>query len=167
MNDSIINIQKQIKAFNKYMSRNLDNVSDEVYEAIEDLIDLDRLTASGFAKAGSKYLEGMPHKDLLAYSSDIEEARMLIDFDMMTEKFDITNAKDPKSALWRMAEKLRDQDIAFDSDQVKAVEKGLTTNIKFKDMMLQLSKLLHDPNYTVGDMREWWDSKEGLRDEKK
>lgn len=167
MNNNVRYIQKQIKAFNKYMSRNLDNVSDEIYEAIEDLIDLDRLTASGYAKAGSKYLEGMSPKDLLAYSSDIEEARMLIDFDMMTDRFDITNAKDPKSALWRMAEKLVDQDIPFDSNQVKAVEKGLTTEIKFKDMMLQLSKMLHDPNYTVEDMREWWDSKEGLRDEKK
>ena len=164
MNDSVVNIQKQIKAFNKYMSRNLDNISDEVYEAIEDLIDLDRLTASGFARAGSKYLENMSHKDLLAYSSDIEEARMLLDFDMITDQLDINNAKDPKSALWRMADKLKDAGMPFDSDQVKLVADEKSTNVKFKDMMLQMNKLLHNPDYGLSDFYEWWDRKEGLQE---
>lgn len=163
MNNNVRYIQKQIKAFNKYMSRNLDNISNEVYEAIEDLIDLDRVTASGYAKAGSKYLENMTPKQLLAYSSDIEEARMLIDFDMLTDEFDIHNAKDPISALWRMVQKLEDEGMPYDSNQVKAVEKGETTNIKFKDMMLQMNKLLHDPNYGLSDVKEWWDRNEGLR----
>jgi len=162
MNNNVVYIQKQLKAFNKYMSRNMDNISDEVYEAISDLIDIDRMTASGYAKAGSKYLESMTPKELLAYSSDIEEARMLIDFDMITDKLDINNAKDPKSALWRMADKLKDAGMPFDSDQIKTVADGESTNVKFKDMMLQMNKLLHNPDYGLSDFYEWWDSKEGL-----
>lgn len=164
MTNNVKYIQKQIKAFNKYMSRNLDNISDEVYEAIEDLIDLDRVTASGFAKAGSKYLENMTPKELLAYSSDIEEARMLIDFDMVTDELDIDNAKDPKSALWRMADKLKDAGMPFDSDQVKMVADGETSGVRFKDMMLQMNKLLHNPDYGLSDFYEWWDRKEGLQE---
>lgn len=155
-------IQLQIKAFNKYMSRYQDMISDEIYEAITDLIDTDRMTASGYAKAGSKYLESMTPEELLAYSSDIENARMLIDFDMITDELDIANAKDPKSALWRMAEKLKDAGIGYDSDQIKAVEMGETENISFKDMMLQMNKLYNDPDYGLSDMYEWWDRKEGL-----
>lgn len=155
-------VQLQIKAFNRYMQRNQDKISDEVYEAITDLIDIDRMTASGYAKAGSKYLENMTPKELLAYSSDIEEARMLLDFDMITDKLDINNAKDPKSALWRMADKLRDAGMPFDSDQIKTVADGKATNVRFKDMMLQMNKLLHNPDYGLSDFYEWWDDKEGL-----
>lgn len=155
-------VQLQIKAFNRYMQRNQDKISDEVYEAITDLIDIDRMTASGYAKAGSKYLENMTPKELLAYSSDIEEARMLLDFDMITDKLDINNAKDPKSALWRMADKLRDAGMPFDSDQIKTVADGEAANVRFKDMMLQMNKLLHNPDYGLSDFYEWWDDKEGL-----
>lgn len=155
-------VQLQIKAFNRYMQRNQDKISNEVYEAITDLIDIDRMTASGYAKAGSKYLENMTPKELLAYSSDIEEARMLLDFDMITDKLDINNAKDPKSALWRMADKLRDAGMPFDSDQIKTVADGEATNVRFKDMMLQMNKLLHNPDYGLSDFYEWWDDKEGL-----
>ena len=155
-------VQLQIKAFNRYMQRNQDKISDEVYEAITDLIDIDRMTASGYAKAGSKYLENMTPKELLAYSSDIEEARMLLDFDMITDQLDINNAKDPKSALWRMADKLRDAGMPFDSDQIKTVADGESTNVRFKDMMLQMNKLLHNPDYGLSDFYEWWDDKEGL-----
>ena len=155
-------VQLQIKAFNRYMQRNQDKISDEVYEAITDLIDIDRMTASGYAKAGSKYLENMTPKELLAYSSDIEEARMLLDFDMITDQLDINNAKDPKSALWRMADKLRDAGMPFDSDQIKTVADGKATNVRFKDMMLQMNKLLHNPDYGLSDFYEWWDDKEGL-----
>lgn len=155
-------VQLQIKAFNRYMQRNQDKISDEVYEAITDLIDIDRMTASGYAKAGSKYLENMTPKELLAYSSDIEEARMLLDFDMITDKMDINNAKDPKSALWRMADKLRDAGMPFDSDQIKTVADGEAANVRFKDMMLQMNKLLHNPDYGLSDFYEWWDDKEGL-----
>ena len=155
-------VQLQIKAFNRYMQRNQDKISDEVYEAISDLIDIDRMTASGYAKAGSKYLENMTPKELLAYSSDIEEARMLLDFDMITDQLDINNAKDPKSALWRMADKLRDAGMPFDSDQIKTVADGESTNVRFKDMMLQMNKLLHNPDYGLSDFYEWWDNKEGL-----
>lgn len=155
-------VQLQIKAFNRYMQRNQDKISDEVYEAITDLIDIDRMTASGYAKAGSKYLENMTPKELLAYSSDIEEARMLLDFDMITDQLDINNAKDPKSALWRMADKLRDAGMPFDSDQIKTVADGEATNVRFKDMMLQMNKLLHNPDYGLSDFYEWWDDKEGL-----
>ena len=157
-------VQLQIKAFNKYMSRHQDDISDEVYEAVSDLIDLDRMTASGLAKAGSKYLEGLTPKELMAYSSDIEEARMLLDFDMMTAKLDIDNAKDPKSALWRMAQKLQDAGMPFDSDQIKTVADGKASNVKFKDMMLQMNKLLHNPDYGLSDFYEWCDNKEGLRE---
>ena len=155
-------VQLQIKAFNRYMQRNQDKISDEVYEAITDLIDIDRMTASGYAKAGSKYLENMTPKELLAYSSDIEEARMLLDFDMITDQLDINNAKDPKSALWRMADKLRDAGMPFDSDQIKTVADGKATNVRFKDMMVQMNKLLHNPDYGLSDFYEWWDDKEGL-----
>lgn len=155
-------VQLQIKAFNRYMQRNQDKISDEVYEAITDLIDIDRMTASGYAKAGSKYLENMTPKELLAYSSDIEESRMLLDFDMITDQLDINNAKDPKSALWRMADKLRDAGMPFDSDQIKTVADGEATNVRFKDMMLQMNKLLHNPDYGLSDFYEWWNEKEGL-----
>lgn len=155
-------VQLQIKAFNKYMSRNIDNISDEVYAAVTDLIDFERMTASGYAKAGSKYLESLTPKELLAYSSDIEEARMLIDFDMITDQLDMDNAKDPKSALWRMSDRLKDAGMPFDSDQVKEVADGEASNIKFKDMMLQMNKLLHNPDYGLSDFYDWWNSKEGL-----
>lgn len=155
-------VQLQIKAFNKYISRNMDKISDEVYEAITDLIDYERMTASGYAKAGSKYLESMTPRELLAYSADIENARLLVDFDMMTDQLEIDNAKDPASALWRMAEKLKNENIAYDSDQIYLWEKGATSNVSFKDLMLQLNKLLNDPDYGLSDMNEWWDRKEGL-----
>ena len=155
-------VQLQIKAFNKYMSRNMDKISDEVYEAITDLIDYERMTASGYAKAGSKYLESMTPRELLAYSADIENARLLVDFDMMTDQLEIDNAKDPASALWRMAEKLKNENIAYDSDQIYLVEKGAASNIGFKDMMLQLNKLFNDPDYGLSDITEWWNRKEGL-----
>lgn len=155
-------VQLQIKAFNKYISRNMDKISDEVYEAITDLIDYERMTASGYAKAGIKYLESMTPRELLAYSADIENARLLVDFDMMTDQLEIDNAKDPASALWRMAEKLKNENIAYDSDQIYLVEKGAASNIGFKDMMLQLNKLLNDPDYGLSDMSEWWNRKEGL-----
>lgn len=157
-------VQLQIKAFNKYMSRNMDKISDDIYEAVTDLIDIDRMTASGYAKAGSKYLESMTPEELLAYSSDIENARMLLDFDMMTDELDIANAKDPKSALWRMAERLKDAGIGYDSDQIRAVETGNTKNVGFKDIMLQMNKLLNSPDYGLSDMMEWWNRKEGLEE---
>ena len=157
-------VQLQVKAFNKYMQRHLDDVSDEVYEAITDLIDIDRMTASGYAKAGSKYLEEMTPKELMAYSSDIEEARMLLDFDMLTDQMEIDNAKDPKSALWRMSQKLIDAGMPFDSDQIKTVADGEASNVKFKDMMLQMNKMLHDPDYGMSDFYEWWENKEGLQE---
>ena len=78
MNDDVRMVQKQIKAFNKALSRAKakDSII-SVMDGINELIDYERMTHKMYAKAGKGYLESLSHEELLAYSADIEKAKEL------------------------------------------------------------------------------------------
>ena len=155
---NISQIQKQIKAFNKQMQRaeKNDKIGNFYYKSISDLIDLDRMTSGGYAKAGTKYLESMSYKELMAYQSDIKKARELLDISVVTYDMDIEFAVDKKSALWQMYNKMEDAGLGFDSDDVHDVEEG-TSPVGFKDMMRMMNKYLTDPDYGMKAYKEEWD----------
>ena len=155
--------QLQIKAFNKALSRadKANLISDDIYAAISDLIDPERMTKSGSGKAGKKYLEKMSPEELLAYGSDIEAAKNLLDISKLSTQLDISEATDPKGLLWRMYQKLEDAGYAFDSDQVRAVVDG-EVNVTFKDMALKMNKYLNDEDYGLSDFTEWFNSQASL-----
>ena len=155
--------QLQIKAFNKALSRadKANLISDDIYAAITDLIDPERMTASGYGKAGKKYLEKMTPEELLAYGSDIEAAKNLLEISKLSTQLDISEATDPKGLLWRMYQKLEDAGYAFDSDQVRAVADG-EVNVTFKDMALKMNKYLTDEDYGLSDFTEWFNSQTAL-----
>ena len=155
--------QLQIKAFNKALSRadKANLISDDIYAAISDLIDPERMTKSGYGKAGKKYLEKMSPEELLAYGSDIEAAKNLLDISKLSTQLDISEATDPKGLLWRMYQKLEDAGYAFDSDQVSAVVDG-EVNVTFKDMALKMNKYLNDEDYGLSDFTEWFNSQASL-----
>ena len=159
----ITNIQLQIKAFNKALSRadKAGTLSDDIYAAISDLIDPERMTKSGLGKAGKKYLENMSPEELLAYSSDIGDAKKLLEIDSLSFKLDLDGVKDPQGLLWRMYQKLEDAGYAFDSEQVRAVADG-TVSVNFKSFALHMNKYLHDPEYGLTDFNEWFDSQVAL-----
>lgn len=163
--NSLTEIQKQIKAFNKAFSRAeaAGTLSDEFYAQITDLIDYDRMTKKGYAKAGKKYLENLSYKDLLAYSSDIKQAKSLIDLSNLVDKFDITDiegAKDYKSLLWTLYDKI-DEHKNFDSDYVyKAVEGE--NPVDLRKLALEMYKYLNNPDYGLSDFDEWYQSHTGL-----
>lgn len=163
MENNVSMVQLQIKAFNKAFSRaeKADIISSEVYAAITDLIEYNRMTKSGFGKAGKKYLESMTPEELLAYSSDIEQAKNLIELEKLNTKLDIESAADPKGLLWQMYQKLESAGLPFDSDQVKAVLDG-DTNITFKDMAIKMNKYLNDKNYGLADFDAWFNEQAGL-----
>lgn len=155
--------QLQIKAFNKALSRadKANLISDDIYAAISDLIDPERMTKSGYGKAGKKYLEKMSPEELLAYGSDIEAAKNLLDISKLSTQLDISEATDPKGLLWRMYQKLEDAGYAFDSDQVRAVVDG-EVNVTFKDMALKMNKYLNDEDYGLSNFTEWFNSQASL-----
>ena len=155
---NLTEIQKQIKAFNKALSRadKADAISGEYLRLINDLIDVDRMTSSGNAKAGTKYLENMTYKDLMSYQSDITAAREMLKIATITNELDMEFVKDKKDALWSLYNKLEDNGIKLDSDQVHDVETG-EVNIEFKSVMRHMNKLLTTKNYGVSDFSEWWD----------
>lgn len=155
--------QLQIKAFNKALSRadKANLISDDIYAAITDLIDPERMTSSGYGKAGKKYLEKMTPEELLAYGSDIEAAKNLLEISKLSTQLDISEATDPKGLLWRMYQKLEDAGYAFDSDQVRAVADG-EVNVTFKDMALKMNKYLTDEDYGLSDFTEWFNSQTAL-----
>lgn len=157
------NIQLQIKAFNKALSRadKAGSVSDEVYATISDLIDPARMTKGGYGKAGKKYLESMTPEELLSYSADISEANTLLQVDTLSMKLDLEDVQDPKGLLWRMFQKLKDNALGFDSDYVHAVEIG-TVNIGYREMVLKMHKYLTDADYGLSDFDEWFNSKATL-----
>lgn len=165
MENNVSMVQLQIKAFNKAFSRaeKANLISDEVYAAITDLIDYARMTKSGFGKAGTKYLENMTPEELMSYSSDIEQAKNLIELEKLSSKLDIESASDPQGLLWSMYNKLEASGLAFDSDQVKAVLDG-DTNITFKDMALKMNKYLNDKDYGLADFTEWFNSQTTLEE---
>lgn len=158
-------VQNQIKAFNKAYSRaqKADSLTADYYAAINDLIDYDRMTAKSYATAGTKYLESMTVEELYAYSSDIKQAKDLIEFSNFASKMDVMGAKDVKSLLWQMYDKLLDKGYQFDSDLVRTVAEG-DTDVDFKEFALQMNKYLNDPDYGFSDVMEWWDSKTGLEE---
>ena len=158
------NVQLQIKAFNKALSRadKAGSISDEVYAAISDLIDPARMTSSGYGKAGKKYLESMTPEELLSYSADISEARTLLDVDTLSLKLDLEDVTDPKGLLWRMYQKLQDNGLGFDSDQVHAVEIG-AVNIGYREMVLKMNTYLHNPDFGISDFNEWFNNKASLK----
>ena len=160
----VTNIQLQIKAFNKALSRadKAGTLSDDIYAAISDLIDPERMTKSGYGKAGKKYLENMSTEELLAYSSDITDAKKLLELDTLSFQLDISTTKDPAGVLWKMYQKLEDAGYAFDSDQVKAVLDG-EVNVDFKSFALHMNKYLHDQEYGLSDFNQWFESQASLK----
>ena len=83
MDNDVKYVQLQIKAFNKALSRadKANILGGDTYATINDLIDYERMTRSGYAKAGAKYLEKMTPNELAAYSADIKQAKDLIELE--------------------------------------------------------------------------------------
>ena len=166
MGNNANQVQKQIKAFNKALSRaaKSGSVSGDFEKAINDLIDFERMTKSGYAKAGLKYLENMTPEELLTYSSDIEQAKNLVELSSLEFKLDIEGAKDSKALLWKLYDKLDSAGLAFDSDQVKAVADG-EVPINYKDFAFQMHKYLNDKDYGLSDVQAWFDEQIALEEE--
>ena len=162
--NSLTEIQKQIRSFNKAFQRAdaKGAIPSNFYAQITDLIDYDRMTMKGYAKAGKKYLESMSYKDLLAYVSDIKQAKGLVDLSNLTSKMDITGAKDYKSLLWKLYDQI-DVHKNFDSDYVYNVVNG-EVNIDYKDFALKMWKYLNNPDYGLSDFDEWYQTHTGLED---
>ena len=162
-------IELQIKAFNKALARadKAGKISNEAYELISDLIDYDRMTKSGYAKAGTKYLESMTPTELLAYSSDIQEAKDVLELETMEYKLDVQGiidvAKDPVSLLWKYQDYLKSKGMPFDSDLIKMVAVGLTKKVTWKNLIHQMQKYLVNENYGLSDAVQWFNEKEGLQ----
>lgn len=164
MNNNVKMVQSQIKSFNKALSRaKAKGSTSDVLDNINDLIDYDRMTHKMFAKAGKQYLESLTPEELLAYSADIEYARELIDVGNWAYKLDIEGAKDPITLMWKMFDELKAKGLGFDSDQVKAVEKG-DVNISWKEMAGVMYKYLNDPDFLLEDVDNWWDKQTGLEE---
>lgn len=156
-------VQRQVKAFNKALSRaeKAGYISGEAFRSIYDLIDNDRMTISGYGKAGKKFLSEMTPEELLLYSADIQQANELLSVEKMLQELDIESAKDPKGLLWSMYNKLEDAGFAFDSTQVHAVELG-DVNISYRSMIQQMNKYLNDPDYGLSDVDKWFKEQSSL-----
>lgn len=162
MENNVKMVQTQIKAFNKALSRAKAKGSlTDVLDNINDLIDYDRMTHKMFAKAGKGYLESLTPEELLAYSADVEYAKELIDVGNWAKKVDISGASDPVTFLWKMFDTLKAAGLAFYSEQVKAVEKG-DVNISWREMAKVMFKYLHDPEFLLEDVDNWWKEQTGL-----
>lgn len=157
-------VQLQIKAFNKALSRadKANIISDEIYAAISDLIDYDRMTQSGYGKAGKKFLESMTPEELQAYSADIKAAKDLLELEKTIQMVDIESASDPKSLLWQMYQKLEDAGLAFDSDQVQAVIQG--NGVTVREMAMKMNQYLTDKNFGLSDFYSWFNEKASLEE---
>ena len=163
MDNDVKYVQLQIKAFNKALSRadKANILGGDTYATINDLIDYERMTRSGYAKAGAKYLEKMDPDELAAYSSDIKQAKDLIELEKTISLIDIESTTDSKALLWKMYQKLEDSGLAFDSDQVQAVlEKD--SGITIREMALHMNRYLTDMDYGLSDFDEWFNSKISL-----
>ena len=162
MNPNIQMVQKQIRAFNKQFSRieKAGLITNQGFAIVTDLIDYDRMTMKGFAKAGTKYLENMTEEELLAYSADIEDAYDILRWDKEMSEFEFS-AKDPESLLWKMYNELDANGQPFDSDDVKDVIDGVY-EVGFKEMASKMYKLLKDKDYGLSDFNDWFQSKRGL-----
>ena len=165
MTNNVAMVQKQIKAFNKALSRGYKTgaVTGDFDKAISDLIDWERMTKSGYGKAGTKYLESMSPEELLSYSADIEQAKNLLELSSLEFKIDVSGAKDPKAMLWKLYDKLDAAGLAFDSDQVRAVAEN-EVSINYKDFALQMHKYLTDKEYGLSDVQQWFDEQIALEE---
>lgn len=159
---NVPDVQKQIKAFNKALSRAKAKGSvKDVLANINNLIDYDRMTHKMYAKAGKGYLESLSAEELLAYSSDIEDAKELIEVGNWASKLNIAGATDPMAFLWKMCDELKAKGLPFDSDQIKAIQKG-EVDVDWREMARQMEKYMNDPDYLLSDVEEWWEKATGL-----
>ena len=164
MTNNVEMVQKQIKAFNKALSRaKKSGTTSDVIENINNLIDYDRMTHKLFAKAGTGYLESLSPEELLAYSSDIEDAKELILVGNWASKLNIAGASDPKAFLWKMHTELKDKGLMFPSEQVKSVVDG-EVEVSWKEMAKVMEKYLNDPDFLLEDVENWWYAQTGLED---
>ena len=161
---NVLQTQKQIKAFNKALSRAKAKGSvKDVLAKINNLIDYERMTHKMYAKAGKRYLESLSVEELLAYSSDIEDAKELIEVGNWASKLNIEGASDPMAFLWKMCDELKAKGLPFDSDQIKAIQKG-EVDVDWREMAKQLEKYMNDPYYILSDVEKWWKETTGLED---
>lgn len=162
MNPNIEMVQRQIKSFNKAFSRieKAGKITGEGLALVTDFIDYERMTQSGYAKAGKKYLESMSEEELLAYSADIEDAYDILKWDREMQEFEVS-AKDPESLLWKMYNLLDDLGQPFDSDDVKDVIDG-AYEVGYKEMASKMYKLLKNKDYGLSDFNDWFQSKRNL-----
>lgn len=162
MNPNVEMVQRQIKSFNKAFSRieKAGKITGEGLALVTDFIDYERMTQSGYAKAGKRYLENMSEEELLAYSADIEDAYDILKWDKEMQEFEIS-AKDPESLLWKMYNLLDDLGQPFDSDDVKDVIDG-AYEVGYKEMASKMYKLLKNKDYGLSDFNEWFQSKRNL-----
>lgn len=162
MNPNIKMVQRQIRSFNKAFSRiqSANQLSGQGLALVSDLMDYERMTKSGFAKAGTKYLENMTEEELLSYSADIEDAYDIIKWDKDMSEFELS-ASDPESLLWKMYNLLDLNEVNFDSDDVKDVIDGVY-DVGYKEMASKMYKLLKDKEYGMSDFQSWFESKRGL-----
>lgn len=162
MNPNVKMVQKQIRSFNKAYSRIEKNgkLTGEGLALVSDYIDYERMTQSGYAKAGTKYLENMTEEELLAYSADIEDAYDIMRWDKEMSEFEMS-AKDPESLLWKMYSELDAAGQPFDSDDVKDVIDG-AYEVGYKEMASKMYKLLKNKDYGLSDFNDWFQTKRGL-----
>lgn len=159
---NVPDVQKQIKAFNKALSRaKAKGTTKDVLNNINNLIDYDRMTHKMYAKAGKGYLESLSAEELLAYSSDIEAAKELIEVGNRASRLNIAGATDPMAFLWKMYDELKAKGLPFDSDQIKAIQKG-DVDVNWREMANQMEKYMKDPDYLLSDIEEWWEKATGL-----
>lgn len=159
---NVPDVQRQIKAFNKALSRaKAKGTTKDVLNNINNLIDYERMTHKMYAKAGKGYLESLSAEELLAYSSDIEDAKELIEVGNWASKLNIAGATDPMAFLWKMCDELKAKGLPFDSDQIKAIQKG-EVDVDWREMAHQMEIYMNDPDYLLSDVEEWWEKATGL-----
>lgn len=160
--NSISEIQRQIKSFNKAYKRAIEKgtLKGDFLATTVDLVDYERMTMQGYAKAGKTYLENLSYKDLLSYSDDIKQAKGIIELVNLSDRIDISGAKDWKSLLWKIYDRI-DVHKSLDSDQIYAVTEGIS-QIDYKKLALELIKYEKDPNYGQSDFDEWFNEQAGM-----
>ena len=161
-------VQKQVKAFNKALSRadKTGSISNDAYAQITDLIDWDRMTRGGYAMAGTKYLEKMTPEELLAFSSDIKAAKSVIELEKQSSLYDLTYTRDAESILWSMYQKLEDLGMPFDSADYKTIVDRQLSNEStqsLKSLLAGLYKYAINPEYGLSDYLADYEAKEGIK----
>lgn len=163
MNPNVKMVQKQIRSFNKAYSRilNADKLSAEGLALTGDLIEWDRMTKSGFAKAGTKYLENMTEEELLTYSSDIQDAYDIVRWDREMQEFELS-AKDPESLLWKMFDVIEEKrELDLNSNDIKDIINGVY-EIGYKEVASKMYRVLKDESYGNSDFHEWLQKQKSL-----